>query len=77
MTTVASSSTITSPSKSKSLSISLWVVQVLLALVFGMAGLMKTTAPIDVLAQKMIWPVRYRLRSCASSAHASFWVRSA
>lgn len=36
---------------SKALHISLWVVQVLLAAAFGMAGFMKLTAPIEQLAQ--------------------------
>ena len=40
---------------SKGLHITLWVVQVLLALAFGMAGFMKLTAPMDQLAQKMAW----------------------
>jgi putative oxidoreductase len=35
---------------------SLWVAQVLLALAFGMAGVMKTTQPIADLALKMVWP---------------------
>jgi putative oxidoreductase len=35
--------------------ISLWVVQVLLALAFGMAGIMKTTRPIADLAKNMNW----------------------
>jgi uncharacterized membrane protein YphA (DoxX/SURF4 family) len=38
------------------LHIALWIVQVLLALAFGMAGFMKLTAPVAELAQKMIWP---------------------
>ncbi len=52
-TTIAASS----PSApSKGLQVSLWVAQVLLAMAFGMAGVMKTTMPIPELAQKMIWP---------------------
>lgn len=38
------------------LNIALWVCQVLLALAFGLAGIMKTTKPIAELAEKMIWP---------------------
>jgi putative oxidoreductase len=38
------------------LNISLWIVQVLLAVAFGFAGVMKTTAPIADLIEKMIWP---------------------
>jgi len=36
--------------------ITLWVVQVLLAAMFGMAGFMKITQPIAELAEKMVWP---------------------
>lgn len=35
--------------------LSLWVVQILLALVFGMAGLTKATQPIAALAAQMDW----------------------
>jgi len=42
-------------SSSRGLHIALWVVQVLLAVAFGMAGVMKTTTPIAVLAEKMAW----------------------
>jgi hypothetical protein len=45
-----------SPSRSKALHVSLWVVQLLLAAAFGMAGVMKTTVPIAELARKMVWP---------------------
>jgi len=34
----------------------LWVVQVLLAVAFGFAGVMKSTAPIADLVEKMVWP---------------------
>jgi hypothetical protein len=44
------------PSRSKALHVSLWIVQVLLAAAFGMAGVMKTTVPIVELARKMVWP---------------------
>ena len=40
----------------RQMNIGLWVVQVLLALAFGAAGLMKTTRPIAELAQSMVWP---------------------
>ncbi|MBL7899698.1 MAG: DoxX family protein [Crocinitomicaceae bacterium] len=40
----------TEQKKSKGLHIGLWVVQILLALAFGMAGFMKLTAPLDQLA---------------------------
>ena len=36
-------------------SIGLWTAQILLALVFGSAGLMKTVQPIDALASMMAW----------------------
>lgn len=41
---------------SKALNVSLWIVQVLLAAAFIMAGLMKSTTPIAELAAKMVWP---------------------
>lgn len=34
----------------------LWTAQVVLALMFGMAGVMKSTQPIAELAEKMVWP---------------------
>src|SRR5947209_13962930 len=37
------------------MNISLWVVQILLALAFGMAGIMKVTQPIDRLGGRMGW----------------------
>lgn len=40
---------------SKALHISLWLVQILLAGMFGMAGFMKSTLPIPVLSQKLAW----------------------
>lgn len=46
----------TTPEPSKALHISLWVVQVLLAVAFGMAGLMKITTPIAELTAQMGWP---------------------
>jgi len=39
--------------QSKGLNIALWVVQVLLAVAFGMAGSMKAFTPMDELAKKM------------------------
>jgi len=45
-----------SPSRSRALHASLWIVQVLLAAAFGMAGVMKTTKPIAALAEKLVWP---------------------
>lgn len=47
---------ITAPSVSnKPLHIALWIVQVLLALAFVMAGGMKLATPTEVLAQNMSW----------------------
>lgn len=43
------------PAPSKAWTIGLWGVQVLLALMFGMAGLMKSTQPIEALAANMPW----------------------
>lgn len=40
---------------SKGWSVSLWIVQVLLALAFGMAGLMKSTQPIELLSANVPW----------------------
>ncbi len=40
----------------RGLNVTLWIVQVLLAAAFGMAGVMKTTMPIADLAQQMVWP---------------------
>ena len=37
------------------MNITLWVVQILLALAFGMAGIMKITQPIDRLEARMEW----------------------
>jgi putative oxidoreductase len=45
-----------SSAPSKAWTASLWAVQILLAAAFGMAGVMKTTLPIDQLAAKMVWP---------------------
>jgi putative oxidoreductase len=38
------------------LRIGLWATQLVLALLFGYAGVIKTTQPIAELAQKLIWP---------------------
>jgi putative oxidoreductase len=45
----------TSTNKNKALNISLWVAQVLLALMFLMAGIMKSTQPIEELSKSMAW----------------------
>lgn len=41
----------TEQKKSKALHITLWIVQILLAVAFGMAGFMKTIAPVEQLAE--------------------------
>lgn len=41
---------------STTLHVALWVAQILLALAFGMAGVMKTTQPIAALAKQLVWP---------------------
>ena len=45
-----------SPTPPKAMNITLWLVQILLAVMFGMAGAMKVMTPIDALAQQMGWP---------------------
>lgn len=52
---VAAANAQTPAGRSKGLEIGLWVVQVLLALGFGMAGFGKLTTPIAELAVKMTW----------------------
>jgi putative oxidoreductase len=46
----------TSAPASKAWNVALWIAQILLAAAFGMAGVMKSTAPITELAEKMVWP---------------------
>ena len=41
---------------SKGMNISLWVVQVILAVAFGMAGISKSFSPIPDLAAQLVWP---------------------
>ena len=55
MTTAAATSTSasTAPKPSRGLHIGLWVVQILLALGFGMAAFMKVTTPAEELAKQM------------------------
>lgn len=58
MTTASPATSVSTSDKSPSraLNIGLWVAQVLLGTMFTMAGVMKSTAPIAELAQKMVWP---------------------
>jgi uncharacterized membrane protein YphA (DoxX/SURF4 family) len=41
----------------------LWIVQILLALAFGMAGFMKATKPVDTLVARMAWAADYSPRT--------------
>ena len=50
-----SRSSVAQPTASKGLHIGLWVVQVLLAVAFFMAGLTKVTQPLEALAAQMPW----------------------
>ncbi len=43
------------PARRTGLTVTLWAVQVVLAALFGMAGLMKLTQPIDALAASLPW----------------------
>jgi len=44
------------------MNIALWIVQILLALVFAMAGIMKVTRPFEKLAENMGWAKDVGLR---------------
>lgn len=59
MTTLTASASTPAARPSKALNVSLWVVQVLLALAFGMAGLTKATSPMADLAAPMPWTVEF------------------
>ncbi|MBK8258197.1 MAG: DoxX family protein [Polyangiaceae bacterium] len=54
--TEASSGSSAAPTTGRGLKIGLWAAQGVLALMFGMAGVMKSTQPIAELAQKLVWP---------------------
>jgi len=41
----------------------LWIVQILLALAFGMAGFMKATRPIETMVSRMAWAADYSPRT--------------
>ena len=49
-------STPLTPAPAKGWNIGLWVAQILLFLVYGLAGFMKTTQPIPDLTAMMVWP---------------------
>jgi uncharacterized membrane protein YphA (DoxX/SURF4 family) len=58
MTTAAVTTNVSVTSASapgRGLNIALWIAQVLLAIVFGLAGAMKVFTPIDVLSRNMSW----------------------
>ena len=55
MSDIAVSPSVSTQRPSKALHIGLWVAQVLLAAMFGMAGVMKTTTPYADLASQMSW----------------------
>jgi uncharacterized membrane protein YphA (DoxX/SURF4 family) len=60
MTTRAATSSASSTTRpSKGLHIALWVVQVLLAVAFFMAGLMKLTTPYEALNAQMPWTTAF------------------
>jgi hypothetical protein len=44
------------PRAHKVWNVALWVVQLMLAVAFGFAGVFKSIAPIATLAEKMVWP---------------------
>jgi uncharacterized membrane protein YphA (DoxX/SURF4 family) len=52
---VERSEKVTANAPKKSLHVALWIVQLLLAAAFGMAGVMKSTQPLDALSPDMAW----------------------
>jgi putative oxidoreductase len=52
---MSSAVSVDSPAPSRALHYGLWTAQILLALLFLGAGLVKSTQPLDVLAQSMPW----------------------
>ncbi|HEY0035461.1 MAG TPA: DoxX family protein [Longimicrobium sp.] len=52
---MTTTSTHTAPQSRRALRAALWVAQILLAVMFGMAGLMKLSQPIDALATSLPW----------------------
>jgi len=55
--TDSSSDSLAAQPRGRGLHIALWVAQVILAVMFGMAGFIKTTQPIDQLAKNIPWSV--------------------
>ena len=56
MTTATTAPGLEPSPPSKGLHVSLWIAQILLALLYAPAGVMKTTQPIADLAAKLVWP---------------------
>jgi uncharacterized membrane protein YphA (DoxX/SURF4 family) len=52
---IAQAASLASERPARGLSISLWIAQILLALVFGFAGAMKILTPIEELAKNAAW----------------------
>ena len=71
--TAESSSAAPVATGSKGVNIGLWVCQVLLALVFGMAGAMKLLTPIAELATRATVPGRRTLRFPHPRRHPRTW----
>jgi hypothetical protein len=59
MSVAASADKVGQAAPMKGLNIALWVVQLLLFVSFGMAGVMKATAPIAELSKNMPWVPRF------------------
>lgn len=45
------------------MNIALWIVQILLALAFGLAGVMKATRPVETMVARMAWAADYSPRT--------------
>lgn len=45
------------------MSLALWIVQILLALAFGLAGIMKATRPVETMVARMAWAADYSPRT--------------
>ena len=55
----------------------LWVLQVVLAAVFAIAGVMKATPPKAKLAQRLPWAEDFARPRCGSSVSWNCWARRA
>ena len=45
------------------MNLALWIVQILLALAFGLAGIMKATRPVETMVARMAWAADYSPRT--------------